>query len=274
MKLLPHQIEDAVFLTQRRFAGCFSGMGSGKTRTALHACLILDPKRTLIVGPPISLRMWQSEAEDHLGEQASIIKTGREDLSAANIQICSYDIATRRMAELRSWLNGGYKTWGGSVLICDESHALKSSSAKRTKAILGRDGLVEGATWSWMLTGTPSTRWNDDMFTFLCRADLDGVKRRCGGVALKRFQMRFCITQKKQFAHMRFPVSMTVGNRNTTELSDWVYGEGLAVRRELEEVWAAMPPITHTRLPVALDLDPVMRAEIAEFEKSDRKSVV
>ena len=36
-ELLPHQIEDAEFLASKAFAGNFSGMGSGKTLTALEA---------------------------------------------------------------------------------------------------------------------------------------------------------------------------------------------------------------------------------------------
>ena len=36
-QLLPHQIEDAEFLASKSFAGNFSGMGSGKTLTALQA---------------------------------------------------------------------------------------------------------------------------------------------------------------------------------------------------------------------------------------------
>ena len=36
-QLLPHQIEDAKFLASKAFAGNFSGMGSGKTLTALEA---------------------------------------------------------------------------------------------------------------------------------------------------------------------------------------------------------------------------------------------
>ena len=77
--LLPHQIEDAQFLAARRFAGNFSGMGSGKTLTALEAFRLvreLVTDQVIIIGPPISLRMWQSEFEAFCPRRH---RTARED---------------------------------------------------------------------------------------------------------------------------------------------------------------------------------------------------
>ena len=56
--LLTHQIEDSKFLASRAFAGCFSGMGSGKTLTALAACREVQALSVLIIAPPIALDMW------------------------------------------------------------------------------------------------------------------------------------------------------------------------------------------------------------------------
>ena len=62
MKLLPHQIEDAEIMAKRHFFGNFSGMGSGKTLTALEAArLALKGElggAALIIAPPIALPMW------------------------------------------------------------------------------------------------------------------------------------------------------------------------------------------------------------------------
>ena len=60
MELMPHQKADAAFLASKPFAGNFSGMGSGKTLTALEAVNLLDLKpndRILIIAPPIALHM-------------------------------------------------------------------------------------------------------------------------------------------------------------------------------------------------------------------------
>jgi len=272
MILLPHQIEDAAFLASRAFAGCFSGMGSGKTRTALEAARLVGAAPLVIIAPPIALRMWAREAEDHLGAVARIVKTGaaKIDLSA-RIFVMSYEIATKRAAELKAI----GATSSKAVLICDESHALKSTTAKRTKAILGSGGIVGSFAHSWLLTGTPSTRWNDDLIPFLFRAAPETMKAKLGGLSIERFQIRYTVRQQKQFPGARFPVTMTVGSRNTEELRDILYSGAnrVAVRRELADVWAAMPPITHNRYSISLSSSPELTAALADLCSMSRAQV-
>jgi SNF2 family DNA or RNA helicase len=272
-KLLPHQIEDAQFLASKKFAGCFSGMGSGKTLTALEACKAVfstghtGPNAAIIIGPPISLFMWKEEFEAHLGRSAQIIKTGKTPIDHnADAWVMSYEIATKRKDEL--------KQIGAKVLICDESHALKSVKAKRTKAILGRHGLCESVGHAWMLTGTPVTRWNDDIFSFMVRADNVALKEKIGKVDMQRFQLRYCITQKKTFSKFqKFPTVVTVGNRNTTELNELLFDGGMAVRRELADVWQVMPPLTVNRLQVRLDAGAELRSMLKGLEKQTMNQI-
>jgi SWI/SNF-related matrix-associated actin-dependent regulator 1 of chromatin subfamily A len=261
--LLPHQIEDAQFLAARRFAGNFSGMGSGKTLSALEAFRLvreLVTDQVIIIGPPISLRMWQAEFEEFFpGDTAQLVKTGKTKIDgAATALIMSYEIATKRAAEL-SQLKA-------RALILDEAHACKSVKAKRTKAILGSGGLAGSVGHTWCLTGTPITRWNDDLYPFLCRASTAGMKERCGGSSVDRFNLRYTVVQSRQFPGARYPTKMTVGSRNTDELKRWVFGDNLAVRRELADVWAAMPPLTTNRLQIGLDMDDELRDILAGFK--------
>jgi SWI/SNF-related matrix-associated actin-dependent regulator 1 of chromatin subfamily A len=256
-KLLPHQLEDAAFLASKAFAGNFSGMGSGKTLTALAAVeqvadLALDT--ILIVGPPISLNMWVEEFEDFCQGYAQILKASKTKIDGrAQALVMSYEIATKRRDEL--------KELRAKVLICDESHALKNHTAKRTKAIIGRHGICESVEHTWLLTGTPSTRWNDDLYTFMCRAGNGQLREKIGKIDMSRFRLRYCVTQKKKFsAAQRFPVEVTVGNRNTTELNELLFEGGMAVRRELADVWKQMTPLTINRLQVSLDKSPELTA--------------
>jgi len=272
MILLPHQIEDAAFLASRKFAGCFSGMGSGKTRTALEAARLVGAECVVIIAPPIALRMWAREARDHLMLPAQVIKTGASKIDPlAQILIMSYEIATKRAEELKRIASPLAK----SVLICDESHALKSIKAKRTKAILGFGGLCSAFAHSWMLTGTPSTRWNDDLIPFLFRAAPEAMKAKLGGLSIERFEIRYTIRQQKQFPGARFPVSMTIGSRNTEELRDILYSgpDRVAVRRELADVWAAMPPITHNRYSIPLSASPEVTAALADLRTMSQHQV-
>lgn len=245
MKLLPHQIADAKFLASRQIAGCFNGMGTGKTLTALEAVKVVDADRVLIVGPPISLRMWAQEAANWTGAKAQILAKGTTTIEGhADILICSYEIATKRQHELMDWAEAA----GVSVMICDESHALKSVKAKRTKSILGKGGMINAFSHSWFLTGSPMTRWSDDLIPFLFRAAPDQIKQKIGGLNIDRFNLRYCITQKRQFPGAFRPVIMTVGSRNLDELGAIL--ATCATRRTLDDVWEDMPSITHTRLAV------------------------
>jgi SNF2 family DNA or RNA helicase len=214
--------------------------------------------------------MWAREAEDHLGATAQIVKTGATKIDpAARILVMSYEIATKRAAELKQ-ISGASK-----VLICDESHALKSTSAKRTKAILGSGGICSTFAHAWLLTGTPATRWNDDLIPFLFRACPDVMRDKLGGLSIEKFQLRYTVRQQKKFAGARFPTMMTVGSRNTSELAEIMYqGEGrVAVRRELADVWAAMPPITQNRYTIGLASSPELNAALSDLRSLTRAQV-
>jgi hypothetical protein len=244
MELLPHQIEDAAFLASRRIAGCFNGMGTGKTLTALEALVIADVLRAVIVGPPISLRMWAAEAADHIECTPQILAKGTTEIDPnADILICSYEIATKRQHELMGWAAGHR-----SALICDESHALKSTKAKRTEAILGEGGMCEVFQHSWFLTGSPMTRWADDLIPFLFRAAPQELTRKIGALNIDRYNLRYCLVQERKFPGAYRPVKTTVGSRNLDELGAIL--AKCATRRTLDDVWESMPPITHTRLAV------------------------
>ena len=263
-ELFPHQIKGAAFLTaEKGTKGLFFGMGTGKTVTSLEASRQLGAgKRILIIAPPIALPMWQNESTAYLIDSdpvCQILKSGATKIvPATNVIVVSYAIATKRAAELRDWLQGG-------ILICDESHALKSVKAKRTKAILGRGGIASGSDYAWMLTGTPITRWNDDLYPFVARADIDGLKKVCGGTSNERFQLKFTVRQRKQFG--RGPVHyVVVGNQNTEALGDWIYSKH-ALRVDLEEVFKSMPPLTKSRYVIDLDGSPEFNAMMRDVNK-------
>ena len=247
MKLLPHQIEDAAFLAARPKAAMFSEMGTGKTRAALEAVKLTGTARVLIIAPPIALTMWAAEAEDHLGRTTYIARTGTDlkALTAAScLVITTYALATKYADRLRDL------GWG--ILICDESHALKSVSAKRTKAILGDKGIHRGCDRTWLLTGTPVTRWADDLYPAmrsLWPEKLDGIGNP---KSLSRFRLRYCITQLKQFHPRQKPVQVVVGSRNLEELNTLLFqDEPVAVRRRMKDVVADMPALTYATYTVA-----------------------
>lgn len=288
MELMAHQKEDAAFLASKKFAGNFSGMGSGKTLSALEAINLLQltpSDKVLIICPPIALHMWKEEYDRHC-TGGSVIVTKRKGSQKANggvgsgfdfscrAFIMSYDIAVHRKELFTKLMpEKGFTRLSTpapklAVMICDESHALKSHKAKRTVAILGKGGICEFAEHSWLLTGTPQTRWNDDLFPFLCRADNKGLRQRIGSVTMNKFQLQYCATQERRFGNSQYKTRITVGNRNTDQLNKLIFNEDnpLAVRRTLQEVWDAMPPITNTRLVVDLAIDKELGDLMGEYD--------
>tara|TARA_A100001035_G_scaffold138170_1_gene108631 strand:- start:983 stop:2332 length:1350 start_codon:yes stop_codon:yes gene_type:complete len=272
VQLLQHQVEDATFLSSKPgVRGLFSGMGSGKTLTAIEALAQVRHVNeqydgfggdVVVIAPPITLTMWAEEIYEHTGLPTQIIRKGSDKIDAdADVIILSYDLATKRAADLH-WLTP-------SVLICDEAHALKNIKAKRTKAILGRGGLCEAAEFTWLLTGTPITRYNDDVYAFLLRAaGPESFRERLGGTGIDRFRLRHCVTQLKSFGRGR-PTPVVVGNRNTEELSEWIFGGGFAVRRELQEVWDAMPDLTISHLEVGYTASASLKRELSKLSDLD-----
>ena len=276
-ELFPHQKTMSDFLSGTSgVKGCFAGMGTGKTLTALEAARkVREAYRdvaVLIVAPPIALRMWQAEAKAWLGGKATILKTGKTPIGDTKTAVVSYNIAQRRARDLGEFVKN-------AIVIFDESHALKSASAKRTKdLLLDASGPARRAHFTWMLTGTPITRWNDDMFPFLYAADQGGLIDMVGPgrsvqALLERFQKRFNITQRRMFPGSRIARNIVVGNRDTEDLANWVYGDGLAIRVDLEDVFRNMPPLTENRYPIKLHADDELLVALKDVERMSFASI-
>ena len=258
MKLMPHQIEDAAFLASKTFAGCFTPPGGGKTLTALEAYRTARTTGLLVVvAPPIALRMWQEVYTSYVGGSSQIIRTGRQHIDEkAEALFISYALAIKLARILPSI----------DVLILDESHAVKTPTSKRTQALIGIHGLCDRANHTWLLTGTPSTRYNDDLYSFAVRAAPRTLALLCGGTSLDKFRLKFCITQMKKFPGAPFPVQVTVGNKNTSLLNQMLLGGGMAVRRSMASIWPDMPPVTTPRLEVDLESDEALEQSLSELD--------
>lgn len=159
-----------------------------------------DEIRRVLVVCPSGLRInWRNEIERwsvggiHLRHPAIVTGGKASDWSDAAVVILSYDVADKHRERIDriDW----------DLLICDESHYLKNSSAKRTKAILGhRD-------WSgaWkrepikakrklFLSGTPILNRPVELWPLLQCLDPDGL-----GKNFFAFAKRFCAAKKNRF---------------------------------------------------------------------------
>lgn len=255
---LPTQVADADFLVSHRHPALFSEPGTGKTITALEGWKRAGG-RLCVVAPPIALRMWQRNIQDHLGARAQVLTTGKDLLDkTADAHVVSYSLAGKFPA-LR----------GADVLVLDESDALKSLTSQRTETIFGQrakmqDCLAEGVEHVWPLTGTPIRRYADDLYPHLRALHADALRKTFGIWTYQQFVDRFCVTTLKRFhARQRAQVSVT-GNKNEADLRAFIYDNNIAVRRTIHDVAAHMPPLTVRDVSVDFDDDAELRAATGE----------
>ena len=168
-------------------------MGTGKTSATInilreHYAHERRLLRTLIFCPLIVIRNWQQEIRQHskirdsdvvalVGPGKKRIKIFTENavdsktlaLTQGRIFICNYE--SMEMAGLLSHL----KEWQPEIIVCDESHRLKSISSVRAKGVislLGEKAVVgsnpvqytRAAKHVYILTGTPLLNSAQDIF--------------------------------------------------------------------------------------------------------------
>lgn len=180
---LPYQRGGIAFARGKDGVLVADHMGLGKTIQAIG--MMNDrPVRTALIVCPASLKLnWAREVDKWLNYYLPVHvvdKAAHPLPRKIGVLIVNYDI----IAKLRPRLDD--TEW--DILVCDEAHWLKSPTAKRTQAILGRDG--KGgirAERRVFLTGTPAESRPAELFTVAnaLRPDvfpswLDYAFRYCG----------------------------------------------------------------------------------------------
>lgn len=129
-------------------------MGLGKTLQALSIITYFRQEWPVLVICPSSIRFqWYQQALDWLSPEINksnitLIRTSNDTYSRkSNIIIISYDLITRN-EHFRSFFGSDFQ-----VVIADESHFLKNSTAKRTQMIVP---LLHKARRAILLSGTPA----------------------------------------------------------------------------------------------------------------------
>lgn len=128
-------------------------MGLGKTRIALAAAACHQPKKLLIVTPPVMIASWEKEAATSgiTPDSTPLVvtaKTRNPELPDTSTIITTDTLLTARPALATALTN-----WQPDVIIIDEAHRIKNPKSKRTKTILNLTKNTPGPCYC--LTGTP-----------------------------------------------------------------------------------------------------------------------
>lgn len=155
-----HQLEALKFLMNQGFGALYTDMGSGKTKVMVDLINNAGYKKTLIVAPKKVCRVWPKEFLIHSldpnicvlnvsnfsGERKCIEVNKRANLDEKIVIVVNYDSVWRE--PFRSLV---LKTkW--DACICDESHRIKTPSAKCSRMLAL---MTTRVPHRYMMTGTP-----------------------------------------------------------------------------------------------------------------------
>lgn len=168
-----------------RALGCMSyralladDMGLGKTATSVWAWQQAGLPRALVICPKTVKKNWQREIWATLKDVAVFVIDGTpkqraniisemaavtDDAEFRQVAIINYDLLhllpDRERDVLKAWVDG-------QMLICDESHYLKSRKANRTKFVLTHLAPQKGGAAARLcLSGTPVRNTLEDLWT-------------------------------------------------------------------------------------------------------------
>jgi len=260
----PYQIVGATFVEAARGRALIADvMGLGKTIQAL-LWLALHPElsRVLIVVPASLTINWLREIRKWTPQfTVSITRNGKDKIQATQIIVTSYECATRRKAE---WL-----AWAPEAIVLDECHYLKSTTAQRTKAIVGVEarkdkatgemkpavaGIATAARYVVALSGTPMLNRPIELYTTLHMitpttfASFFGFAKRYAAAEQTKYGWDF------------------TGSSNVAELRERL--ANIMVRREKAQVLTELPP--KRRAQIAVQLSNAAEYEEYEDDMKDR----
>ncbi len=225
-------------------------MGCGKTLQAL-ACYRYYNHRTktktnlLIICPAYLKYTWKNEIEKWIpGSSPSVIVTGKDPLDQSTPLIVSYELAAKKSKELKKMKFG--------MVICDESHYLKSHKAKRTKNITP---LVKGIQRAILLTGTPALNRPVEIFPqahMLCSSLFPKYRS---------FTERYCDGKMSPIGF--YDAS---GSSNSFELT-WLLKKVLMIRRLKRDVLKDLPAKIRSEIHVPLKKTKEVRAMVPKFKR-------
>lgn len=220
--LFPYQKKGVEMAINRMGGRCLlaDDMGLGKTRQALSFIGHYLPMTTLIVCPSYLRFHWQHALKEWLDSDSQLVKKGKETLTE-EICIVSYDMLHALNIEPNLF----------KMIICDESHYVKSRKTKRTKALTP---LVRSAQKVLLMTGTPALNRPIELFSQLLMLRPIYIKN------YSSYAKRYCNGKSTPFGYD------DRGSSNGHELN-WVLNRGFMVRRLKRDVLTQLPSKTrHT----------------------------
>ena len=179
MELYPHQIEGVNWMLEREYSsvgpkGGFlcDEMGLGKTAQLVNVIKRNKTGPTLVVVPKSIVTQWKNEIHKFAPELSVFVYDGikrtrdASEFQRHDVTVCPYSLLTED-APLVHRIE-----WGRVIL--DEAHEIRNRRSKRFKS-----AMQIGATYRWVVTGTPVFNDVRDFVSLCTFIGIDGVDVQC-----------------------------------------------------------------------------------------------
>jgi SNF2 family DNA or RNA helicase len=243
----------------------FFEMGTGKTGTLInilrkHFARAKRVKRTIILGPVITMRNWKNEFKLHskINQSDIIVLHGHNKKRVKDFVDAATDPKTLTLTRGKIFITNYeamempellelFEQYDPEILVCDEAHRMKNPQAKRAQRV---SHLSDYADHRYILTGSPIL--NSAMDIFMQYRILDGGKTF--GTNFYEFRGRYFEDMNAGMpSHIRFP--KWVPRQETYELlNKRIYSKALRV---LKKDCLDLPPFIRQKIEV--DLSPEQR---------------
>jgi SWI/SNF-related matrix-associated actin-dependent regulator 1 of chromatin subfamily A len=247
LSLLPYQTSGIAYMLKAGRCLNADDMGLGKTIQGAMCIKTLFAQRkasTALVVCPASLKInWQRELKTWAGIDAHIVSS-KNAPARCQVAIINYDILKKQSA----WLAA--RRW--DVLVCDESHYIKSLGAGRTKEIAKIP-----SEYFFALSGTPMPNNPSEMFPVLNKMRPDMFPDKW------RFVNDYCYIIK-EFGHMKI-----VGGKNLDRLKNKLRATCM-VRRKKTDVLKDLPPKRRQIIEIENSLESLTKKEIDAYDNQER----
>jgi SNF2 family DNA or RNA helicase len=230
--------------------------GLGKTRTAIASLDELGiAHNVLVICPAIARENWRAEFAKW-GQIKRLVHVGKPaDFLGKGVLIVSYDAFSRMTSRQRN----AFLEHDWAVLICDEAHRLKTSTAKRTKVIYGshasmKNALAAKAEQVWLLSGTPAPNHAGELWTHLHALWPESITGLSGVMREYDFQEAFCKVNTTVFGRQ------IVGSKNIPALKSKIKPFFLPAR---EKDCVDLPDLIFDIFPLPVD---DIKAQVAKLD--------
>jgi SWI/SNF-related matrix-associated actin-dependent regulator 1 of chromatin subfamily A len=275
-KLLPHQIEQAVFAVEKDRSLNASETGTGKFLVALTARLLVEHEaghivKCLYTCPKSALGQFEQEFSDN-DYRTFVLRRGNDVIPADTdtVLVANATLVVTHREQLRDW--------SPLLVVLDEAAAFKNPDAARTRAVYGNaldgnGGIIDGVRFVLAMSGTLAPAHNGELYSHLRALAPAALIDKHGRVMRRHvFEKTFCEFGTRRVAGGR-EVQLIVSSRNSGLLRKRI--DPYVAHVTLREIAPSLPPERHELVPIAREdvkLDEL--TAIADIEDTEIRAAI